>query len=734
MIVTDCGFSEFMFKASNYNILIVEDSKSSNQMLNIIFSELGYNCFSAFTLKEARELLKNNTLHYIMLDMNLPDGSGFELVTELENSSEKIFVLTGETDEELINTSYQKGVIDFIAKGEYFSQKIYQITNTIKQLEENRYKTVLLIDKSSEVKEELKALLENRHYNIEMAYDEESALKIINSKTVHLILLDTDLKNEDGIEFLEKNKNKIILENNTPVMMTSQNAGQLAIRDGFKAGAIDIIKKPYLIEEILLKVDLWIDYKSKEEEALCSTKLLEEYKEVVDEFSIVSKTDKKGKITYANKAFCELSGYSQIELLGKNHNIVRHPDMPAAAFKDMWHTIKDLKQSWRGKVKNRKKHGAYYWVDALVKPILDVDGGIVEYIALRNDITEIENYKAILKNTLDDTTKSLNENINYTLQYEEANNNFTAILKTDTNNIITYANEMFCELSGYTFEDLIGINCQTLRHDNHLKMGDCKNLKKALAKNEHLSIMFTNVAKDGSLYFVDTIVYPISDTEGKIIEHLHLMHDVSELTNLHKEIEETQKEIVYKMGEIGESRSKETGNHVKRVAEYSRTLARLYGLTEGEAEILFTASPMHDIGKVAISDSILKKPGKLTEEEFEIMKSHSEIGYSVLAGSNREVLKAAAIVAHEHHEKYNGRGYPRGLKAGEIHIYGRITAIADVFDALGSDRVYKKGWDDEKIFKLFKEESGEHFDPKLIDLFFENIDLFLAIRDKFHDN
>jgi len=159
---------------------------------------------------------------------------------------------------------------------------------------------------------------------------------------------------------------------------------------------------------------------------------------------------------------------------------------------------------------------------------------------------------------------------------------------------------------------------------------------------------------------------------------------------LTQEIEDTQKEIIYTMGAIGESRSKETGNHVKRVAEYSYLLAKLYGLSEDEAKLLKEASPMHDIGKVAISDSILKKPGKLTDEEFAIMKTHSQLGYEMLKHSKRPILKAASIIAHQHHEEYNGKGYPQGLKGDEIHIYGAITAVADVFDALGSDRVYKK--------------------------------------------
>ncbi len=206
-----------------------------------------------------------------------------------------------------------------------------------------------------------------------------------------------------------------------------------------------------------------------------------------------------------------------------------------------------------------------------------------------------------------------------------------------------------------------------------------------------------------------------------------------EITALNTEIEDTQREVIFTMGAIGESRSKETGNHVRRVAEYSKLLAILYGLDESEANLIKEASPMHDIGKVAIPDNILNKPGKLTNEEFTIMQTHAQIGFDMLKHSNRAILKTAAIIAYQHHEKYNGKGYPNGLKGDEIHIYGQITAIADVFDALGSDRVYKKAWPLEKILKLFKEEKGEHFHPELTELFLENINAFLEIRDQFLD-
>ena len=266
--------------------------------------------------------------------------------------------------------------------------------------------------------------------------------------------------------------------------------------------------------------------------------------------------------------------------------------------------------------------------------------------------------------------------------------------------------------------------------------------KKLLFQNDNAKKIFTNISKLSDLNFDENNI--ISYASGKyfqvslqnqIEEDLTLVYctDITKMIELNQEIEETQKEIIYAMGEIGETRSKETGNHVKRVALYSEELALLYGLDLQTANKLKMASPMHDIGKVGIEDAILNAPRRLNESEFEIMKTHAQLGYNMLKHSNKPILQAAAIVAGEHHEKWDGSGYPRGLKGEEIHIFGRITAVADVFDALGSERVYKKAWKTEDIVTFFKEQSGKHFEPKLVTLLLDNLDTFLAIRDKYRD-
>ncbi|SFB78019.1 DUF3369 domain-containing protein [Pseudoalteromonas denitrificans] len=258
--------------------------------------------------------------------------------------------------------------------------------------------------------------------------------------------------------------------------------------------------------------------------------------------------------------------------------------------------------------------------------------------------------------------------------------------------------------------------------------------KKVSIKNDNEFVGYFPT-KDG----LETMLYvskssKLQDSDHQLLEffsnNIALAYDNLCLREV---VRESQKELSYILGEAIEKRSKETGSHVKRVANYSYVLAIKSGLTPYQAEIIKFASPLHDIGKIGIPDVILNKPGKHTPQEWEIMQSHAQQGFDILKNSTNEILQQGAILAHQHHEKWNGSGYPQGLKEKDIDISGRITALADVFDALGSDRCYKKAWPLEKIIKLLKEERGKHFDPHLIDIFLNELDLFLAIRDRFPD-
>jgi response regulator RpfG family c-di-GMP phosphodiesterase len=202
---------------------------------------------------------------------------------------------------------------------------------------------------------------------------------------------------------------------------------------------------------------------------------------------------------------------------------------------------------------------------------------------------------------------------------------------------------------------------------------------------------------------------------------------------LNLELAHSQKEIIFTLGECVESRSKETASHVRRVSECCRHLAGLLGLDAQDADLVRLASPMHDVGKIGIPDSILLKPGKLTVEEFEIMKTHTLLGYHILKGSARPIMQAAAVIAFEHHERWNGEGYPRGLAGDGIHPYGRIVCLVDVFDSLLSRRVYKEPWSLEETRDFILRERGCMFDPHMVDVLIRELESFVAIRQQFPD-
>jgi len=217
-------------------------------------------------------------------------------------------------------------------------------------------------------------------------------------------------------------------------------------------------------------------------------------------------------------------------------------------------------------------------------------------------------------------------------------------------------------------------------------------------------------------------------------KNIQLVQHHEEIMKLNEEITETQKEIIFRLSEIAEARSRETGNHVRRVSEYAALIAKNYGLSARETELLRLTVPMHDLGKLAIPDAILHKPGKLTPEEFETIKLYTVYGYEMLYKSSREIFQAAAIIAYQHHERFDGTGYPRGLKGEEIHLYARITSVADVFDSLSSDRCYKKAWPLDEVIAYLNQNKRTMFDERIVNCFLECLDEVKMIRYTFEDN
>lgn len=231
-----------------------------------------------------------------------------------------------------------------------------------------------------------------------------------------------------------------------------------------------------------------------------------------------------------------------------------------------------------------------------------------------------------------------------------------------------------------------------------------------------------------------THVEPLNSFDEQLLEMFtHNVAITFQNISLMEDIQATSRELVYLLAGAVEARSRETGAHVKRVSIICERLAQLAGLSDIETELIKLAAPLHDVGKVAIPDAILHKPGKLDAAEWEIMKRHVEHGVQILGGSQRAIIRKGAEIAAHHHERWDGTGYPNGLAGEQIPISGRITALADVFDALGSRRSYKSAFPEEQVIEVIRNERGRHFDPALVDLLLQNAQEFLAIRRQFPD-
>ncbi len=262
----------------------------------------------------------------------------------------------------------------------------------------------------------------------------------------------------------------------------------------------------------------------------------------------------------------------------------------------------------------------------------------------------------------------------------------------------------------------------------------CKILKKDDA-TKAIPIIFVTALKDEidetkgfEAGAVDYITKPISPAivKARVKTHLSLVQV--------DELRKTRLQVIQRLGRASEYKDNETGTHILRMSHYSQVIALAYGFSPERADELLHAAPMHDIGKIGIPDSIMMKPDKLTDEEFKIMQQHPLIGSEILGDCDSSLLKLARIVSLYHHEKWDGLGYPHGLKGEEIPIEGRIVAIADVFDALTSKRPYKEAWPVERAMAYIIEQSGEHFDPRIVEVFQQSLNQILQVKARWPED
>lgn len=471
-----------------------------------------------------------------------------------------------------------------------------------------------------------------------------------------------------------------------------------------------------------------LEVTSKELDA--ATKSLKSYRDMVDEAIHHNVIDKNLNIIYTNEKMRKVSGYTKEQIIGKSIFNVLNDEMKEYVINEVVPTLQK-KGFWSGKINHLKADGSLYYVNAIVKAVFDKDGDISSYIVGEIDRTNEEFNQRKLEEDVKSLQYSDNEKRHLIQQYEEIIDKSQIMFRLDLNRNITYANNTFLELSGFKLEDILGRNIYEFLDDEQKLqfMG----IGKALNEKGIYRGIIRHNRFDGAHFYVSSIGIYIRDIDGNPVEIMAVGTDITKIIESQREIESVQKDVIIAMGTICEGKSRETGNHIKRVAKYSKLLARLYGCSEEEQSLIEIASPMHDIGKIGIPDAILNKPGKLTPEEFEVMKTHTTLGAEMLQGSNRVILDAASQIARSHHEWWSGGGYPNNLKGDDIPLFGRITAVVDVFDAIGNDRCYKKAWPLPEAIEHIKSLRGTQFQPELVDLFLEHIDDFLVISEKYKD-
>ncbi|MCK9605681.1 MAG: PAS domain S-box protein [Methylomonas sp.] len=578
---------------------------------------------------------------------------------------------------------------------------------------------LLYVEDDLETREELQSILELYVAELYAAKNGKQGLALYKQYKPDIIVTDIQMPEMNGLSMAADIKN--INPEQQIVVLSAYNDVEYL----FRALELEIqhyITKPVSVERLLNKLSEITEQMNLARDVANSHKLLEQYKLLVDEKAIVVKIDLNGNITYVNQHFCDLSGYSEAELLGQHYLFSFDGTDQQEILDDLKKSVIEIKK-WKGLLKKRTKSGAVYAVDASVIAVVDANNEIEEFVALMVDMTEVyEKFERLALNLKQD----LSEQKHYLHEYERALEVGTSLCVIDTDGKIISANRNFGATLDYSTEELVGQSLCDL-------VQDCKDFKnrvlKKVGEQGFSSRVIKVQGKGGLLRTLSTVIVGIHNQHGEIHSLMSLSHDISETVQLNESIIENQKDLIYVLGEVVENRSQETGLHIKRVALISELLALKYGLSEDYAAMIKVASPLHDIGKIGIPDNILHKPAKLSEAEYKIMKSHAELGFQLLNKLDKPLIKMAATIAHEHHEKYNGSGYPSGLVGEHIAIEARIVSLVDVFDALSTRRIYKEPWTDQEIVAYLNKNKGIQFDPELVDLFLENLDEILRIRD-----
>lgn len=414
-------------------------------------------------------------------------------------------------------------------------------------------------------------------------------------------------------------------------------------------------------------------------------------------------TQPDGVITYVNPAFEKLYGYSKTEAVGQTPRLLKSGVMSLHDYEQFWQTLL-ARQVVTHEIVNKTKDGCLITVEESVSPIIDEAGALTGFLAIQRDITERKHAEQQLRRSEEQYRLLFENNPHPMWVYDCETLKFLAV------------NEAAIHHYGYSREEFLAMTIKDIRPPD-----DVAALLAFTVAHRHNSLTEAGIwqhrKKDGSLIHVEITTHflEFDRRSAKIV----LANDVTQRLRAEEQVRETHAELVqaYKTTLEGwvralDLRDKETEGHTQRVTDLALHLAHTMGIKEDDLVHIRHGALLHDIGKMGVPDAILLKPGPLTDSEWEIMRKHPEYAYELLAPIH--YLRPALDIPYCHHEKWDGTGYPRQLRGEQIPLSARIFAIVDVWDALNSDRPYRRAWERERVIEHIHAQTGKHFDPRVV--------------------
>ncbi|HEX5901330.1 MAG TPA: HD domain-containing phosphohydrolase, partial [Solirubrobacteraceae bacterium] len=569
---------------------------------------------------------------------------------------------------------------------------------------------VLVVDDNAGKRLAVRQMLAPLGHAVVEADSGRAAVLAVTQQSFAVILMDVSMPILDGYQTAKLIRERSESASTPIIFLTAYGRDETETASAYASGAVDFIFTPVLAAVLRAKVAAFIHLFVQSRELQRSLESITALngalhdseahtravlQNVADGIVTAGET---GLIESFNRSAQRLFGYKEFEVIGQPLRLVIAPNADDAA--------SELATT---EAVGRRKDGSCFPMEintSLVnigERMLTI--GCIRDISARNEQVERERER---QNTL------RRDALRDRLAFEAAP---IGGIITARDGTIERVNQAMCDMTGYTADELIGTPCSELAHQDERQHGSV--VVDALLSGRSDTERFDQryLHRSGRIIEARVALTTICDEHDEVAQLFGQIEDVTEARRTSRELEEAQFEMLTRLAAAAEFRDDDTGQHTRRVGDLSVTIAQHLELPEAEIELIRLAAPLHDLGKIAIPDAILGKPGELTVEEYDRMKAHTTIGAEMLDGSPFALLQMAEQIALTHHEKWDGSGYPGGLAGDAIPIAGRIVAVADVFDALTHSRPYKAAWSTADAIAEIESQSGRHFDPRVLEAF-----------------